>query len=80
VIAATEIVALIRKALPGAEVKAIDLTGGQDHWKVQVVSERFQGLGLLERHRLVNGALAEPLKGPLHALQIECSTPSELAG
>lgn len=77
-IAAGELVALIRAALPGAEVQPEDLTGGQDHWKVHVVSERFAGLGTLERHRLVNGALIEALRGPLHAIQIRCNTPEEL--
>ena len=76
-IAASELVKLIQAALPGAEVLPVDLTGGQDHWKVRVRSEKFRGLSTLERHRLVNGALVEALKGPLHAIQIECVVPGD---
>ena len=37
--------------------------GSETHFKVVVVSDGFDGVGPLERHRLVNGALAEELAG-----------------
>ena len=39
-----------------------DRTGGGDHFQVTVASDRFDGLTLLDQHRLVNEALAEPLR------------------
>jgi BolA family transcriptional regulator, general stress-responsive regulator len=47
------------------------------HVKVTIVSDKFTGLSLIARHRLVNGALAEELKGPIHALQIIARAPGE---
>ena len=51
--------------------------GRETHFKVVVVSERFDGLGLVQRHRMVNAALAEELRGGVHALSIEALTPAQ---
>jgi stress-induced morphogen len=72
-----EITAKIRAALPDAEVTLKDLTGTQDHWEAVIISTVFEGKSLIERHRLVNRALAEELKGPIHALTLTVKTPSE---
>jgi stress-induced morphogen len=49
-----------------------DRTGGGDHFQVTVASPRFDGLPLLEQHRLVNDALAQPLRdGTIHELRIK---------
>jgi stress-induced morphogen len=74
---AEDIVAKIRAALPDANVELQDLTGTADHWKATIVSGRFAGKSLIERHRLVNAALADELKGPIHALTLEVKTPDE---
>jgi stress-induced morphogen/ectoine hydroxylase-related dioxygenase (phytanoyl-CoA dioxygenase family) len=54
---------------------------GESHFAVLVVSEKFEGVSVLNRHRLVNGALAEELAvgGPVHALAIEAKTPAQWA-
>jgi stress-induced morphogen len=64
---------LLERSFPGAdEVDVVDRTGGGDHFQVTVVSERFNGLPLLEQHRLVNQALAGPLgDGTIHELRIK---------
>jgi len=51
--------------------------GSETHFKVLVVSERFQGQKLLARHRNVNRVLAQELAGPVHALAIHALTPDE---
>ncbi len=48
----------------------------QSHWKVTVVSPRFEGLMLIKRHRLVNEALKDELKR-IHALALHTLTPAE---
>ena len=65
--------ALLRDAFPDAtELSVTDRTGGGDHFQVVVTSARFDGLPLLEQHRLVNEALAEPLRdGTIHELRIK---------
>mmetsp|Transcript_8289 Transcript_8289/g.20633 ORF Transcript_8289/g.20633 Transcript_8289/m.20633 type:complete len:112 (+) Transcript_8289:81-416(+) len=53
--------------------------GSETHFKVIVVSEGFAGVGPLDRHRLVNGALADELSGGVHALSIVAKTPAQWA-
>jgi stress-induced morphogen len=63
---------LLEEAFPDAQgVEVVDRTGGGDHFHVTVVSPRFTGLSLLDQHRLVYDALAEPLgDGTIHELRI----------
>ncbi len=70
--AADTLRSLLEQAFPEAtEVTVEDLTGGGDHFHVTVASQRFDGLSLLEQHRLVNEALATPLAdGTIHELRI----------
>jgi BolA protein len=51
--------------------------GGETHFRVRVVAQAFRGKSRLERHRLVNGALAEEFARGLHALAIEARAPDE---
>ena len=62
----------LREAFPEArELAVVDRTGDGDHFHVTVVSERFNGLSLVDQHRLVYAALAEPLgDGTIHELRI----------
>lgn len=62
---------LLDHAFPGATIDVLDRTGSGDHFQVTIVSGRFDGLSLVEQHRLVNAALAEPLAdGSIHELRI----------
>jgi stress-induced morphogen len=63
---------LLERAFPNAtEISVSDRTGGGDHFQVGVRSERFNGLSLVEQHRLVYDALADPLAdGTIHELRI----------
>ena len=74
---AEEIERLIRLALPDAEVAVYDLTGGGDHYKVDVVSATFTGMPQIKRHRLVYAPLRDVLGGALHALALTTRTPDE---
>lgn len=71
------ITAKIRASIPDARVQLKDLTGTEDHWQAEIVSAMFVGLSLVQRHRLVMSALAEELKGPIHALTLDVKTPEE---
>jgi stress-induced morphogen len=64
---------LLTAAFPdAAELDVADRTGGGDHFQVTVASPRFNGLSLLDQHRLVNEALADPLAdGTIHELRIK---------
>ena len=51
--------------------------GGETHFRVNIVSEAFAGKSRLERHRLVNAALAQELADRVHALAIAAKAPGE---
>ena len=63
---------LLREAFPDASVlEVVDRTGGGDHFHVTVQTTRFDGLSLIDQHRLVYDALAAPLAdGTIHELRI----------
>jgi BolA protein len=50
---------------------------GETHFRVRLVSAVFAGMSRIERHRAVNAALADELKGDVHALAIEPAAPGE---
>ena len=69
--AADVIRTLLNQAFPEGEVDVEDRTGGGDHFQVTVVSAAFNGLPLIQQHKLVNAALAAPLAdGTIHELRI----------
>lgn len=76
-IKANEVKNLVEQGIPGALVLVYDLTGTSDHYKVVVVTDEFNGKSLVKRHQMVNQALLEPLKGPIHALTIEAYTKAQ---
>ena len=50
---------------------------GESHFRVLIVSAVFAGKSRLQRHRLVNEALAAELAGKVHALALEIRAPEE---
>jgi stress-induced morphogen len=63
---------LLAEAFPDAtELDVLDRTGGGDHFLVTLATPEFGGLSLIDQHRRVNEALAEPLAdGRIHELRI----------
>lgn len=51
--------------------------GAQSHFKVTVISDAFEGMRLVARHRKVNELLAQALAGPVHALAMHTYTAKE---
>lgn len=48
---------------------------------IKVVSEMFEGLNVVKRHKLVYGAIWEELSGPIHAVdELVTQTPAEAGG
>ena len=76
--AGDDIAALIKAALPDAEVEMLDLAGDNNHWKAVIVSEAFRGKSRVAQHQLVYGALKGAMDGAdgeLHALALETRAP-----
>ena len=51
--------------------------GGETHFRIDVVSQAFEGKSRVERHRIVNAALAGAFERGLHALAIQAKAPGE---
>jgi stress-induced morphogen len=73
--AANEIEALIKAALPDALVTVEDLAGDGDHYAATVVSERFRGITRVRQHQIVYAALSGRMGNELHALALQTSVP-----
>lgn len=72
---AAEIEALIKAAIPDAQVTIEDLAGDGDHYAATVVSPAFKGLSRVKQHQLVYAALQGRMGGALHALALQTSAP-----
>lgn len=78
----------LRQALDPSHLEVVDDSGrhaghagarpgGESHFNVVVVSDRFAGLGRVARQRLVYDLLRDELAGPVHALSVITRTPAE---
>ena len=71
-----DITELLKSQFPEAD---ISFDGEDCNSKVLIVSEQFEGLTSLQRHKLVLGALKDHFQsGQLHALSLSTKSPSEL--
>jgi len=50
---------------------------GETHYRVYIVAEAFRGKSRIDRHRMINAALATELAGGVHALAIHAKAPGE---
>lgn len=51
---------------------------GGGHYRLRIVSDKFEGLKLVMRHRLVYDAVHTMMHSEIHALAITALAPSEL--
>jgi BolA protein len=51
--------------------------GGESHFNVTIEAPVFAGLPKVARQRMVYGALADELAGPVHALSVKALAPGE---
>ena len=65
------------EAFEGADIKVNDLTGGRDHFDVVIISEAFDGMSPVARHRKVYSLFPE-MGGALHAMKLTTRTPAEV--
>jgi len=70
-----ELCKVLSEKFPGADIKASDLTGGGDHWRVEIVAPQFSGKNMVEQHQLVYSALGDLMKNEIHALSLDTKEP-----
>jgi len=59
------------------EGHAAHVPGGETHFRLYIVANAFEGKSRIERHRMINAALAAEFAGGVHALAIHAATPEE---
>lgn len=68
---------LVEKGMPDADAE-VEVTGDGRHFEVMVISDAFEGLSLLKRHRMVLDTVnTEIASDELHALSIKAHTRAE---
>jgi stress-induced morphogen len=73
---AGEIEALIKAALPDADVEIRALVDDGDHYMARVTSTAFAGKSRVQQHKMVYEALGGRMGGELHALQLVTAVPN----
>jgi stress-induced morphogen len=66
----------LREQFPNAKIRAMDLTGTGDHWRVTMRAEEFRGLNLVQQHQMVYRALGDWMKKEIHALSLDTDAPA----
>ncbi|WP_108663357.1 BolA family protein [Acuticoccus kandeliae] len=86
----TRIVTALRAAFTPTKLEVIDESHlhaghagarpeGETHFRVIIEAEAFRGQSRVQRHRMVNEAVAAELAGPVHALAIRAEPPADPA-
>ncbi len=78
----------LRAALEPLELRLVDesalhaghagAASGGGHYQLRIVSNKFEGLKLVTRHRLVYDSVHDMMRGEIHALAITALAPSEV--
>jgi len=50
---------------------------GETHFRIRIVSDKFEGMSRIARHRAINEVVKEELDTGVHALALEPSAPGE---
>ena len=65
------------ESFPEAVIVIRDMTGGGDHWQVDISAREFKGKSLVQQHQLVYKALGDWMKKEIHALALNTSVCQE---
>jgi stress-induced morphogen len=65
----------ILQAMPAARVSVI--SDDQVHFTARIISDDFEGLSRIQRHRRVHSAIGAELGREIHALSLDLKTPAE---
>ena len=74
-----EMRSLLEQGFPGDTIQLDNPQGDGEHFQLRIVSERFQGMSLVEQHQLVYRALGDAMRSAVHALALKTYTPAQWA-
>ena len=72
-----QIILMIKKGIPNSEVSVVDLKGTGDHFSTLIISDLFEGVGLVDRHKMVYNTISDVMTNQIHAMQIKTLTRKE---
>ena len=67
----------IKDFIPESKVEVKDTTGTGDHFSVIVISDKFENINLVNRHKMIYESLNQYVTKEIHALQIKTYTEEE---
>ncbi|MFK7873669.1 MAG: BolA/IbaG family iron-sulfur metabolism protein [Oligoflexales bacterium] len=66
----------LRETFPEAtKIRAYDMTGGGDHWQLEVRAPEFEGKSLVQQHQMVYQSLGSWMHKEIHALALTTGLP-----
>ena len=68
---------IIEETINTSKVEILDTTGTGDHFNALIVSDIFEEMSLINRHKLVYKSLSQFLTKEIHALQLKTLTTKE---
>ena len=70
---------MIKQAIPNSEVNVVDLKGTGDHFSALIISDAFEGVSLVDRHKMIYNSISDVMTTKIHAMQIKTLTKNEWA-
>ena len=65
---------ILKNKIKNSQIFVRDMTGNNDHFNLIVISNIFEGLTLIEQHKIVYKALDSLITKEIHALQLKTIT------
>ncbi|HKI97653.1 MAG TPA: BolA family protein [bacterium] len=72
-----ELRGMLSQAFPGDDVRLSSPMGDDNHFQCLIISDRFDGKTMVERHQMVYAALGDAMREAVHALALKTYTPSQ---
>lgn len=72
-----ELQGMLERAFPGDKVRLSSPMGDNNHFQCVIVSGRFDGKTMVERHQMVYSALGDAMREAVHALALKTYTPAQ---
>lgn len=72
-----ELRGLLVQAFPDDAVQLSSPMGDDNHFQCVIVSDRFDGKSMVERHQMVYAAMGDAMREAVHALALKTYTPAQ---
>ena len=70
---------MLESAFPGGQIHLSSPQGDNNHFRLVLISDRFDGKNMVEQHQLVYQALGDAMREAVHALSLKTFTPDQWA-